>query len=87
MILLSMDGPESHINSANRSLGAQLLNQKLMRKVPLVQNDKMSKREKSRRYKDINKEDIYIYMIKKSFGASTNKFSQLFSQLSNIIIL
>ena len=30
-ILLSMDGPESHINSADRSLVAQLLDQKLMR--------------------------------------------------------
>ena len=33
-----------------------------MTKVPLVQNNKMSKREKPRRYKDINKE--YIYMIR-----------------------
>ena len=48
MILLSMDG---HIKSADRSLVAQLLEQKLMRnlkrkrkqmtKVPLVQNDKL----------------------------------------------
>ena len=75
-ILLSMDEPESHINSADRSLVAQLFDQKLMRnlrrrrkqmtKVPLVQNDKISKREKPQRYKDINKEYIYD---KKSFLA------------------
>ena len=32
-ILLSMDGPESQINSADRSLVAKLLDQKLMRNV------------------------------------------------------
>ena len=32
-ILLSMDGPEGHINSADRSLVAQLLDQKLIRNI------------------------------------------------------
>ena len=34
-----------------------------MTKVPLLQNDKMSKREKPRRYKDINNEYIYCHTL------------------------
>ena len=48
-----------------------------MTKVPSVHNDKMSKRKKPWRYKDVNEENIN--MIKKSFCAYTNKFLQLFT--------